>query len=334
MLNRIIKFSLDHKLFILLAALLLMVAGVWSARHTDVDVFPDLTAPTVVVMTDAHNMAPEEVERRVTFPIESAVNGATHVRRVRSVSQQGCSFVFVEFDWGMDPYLARQIVGEKMNSYYGYKVLGVYQNAAEVAADPVAVANGLEPGDFRYEDVNGDKVIDGSDKQALGSYVPDITYGLNAAVQWRNLDFAISFYGQAGGELWNRKRALRYAAQNFNFDLAQYENRWHGEGTSNSDPSAKALMKSWNVGDSQNASYFVESANYFRLQNVALGYTFKNIEMGGYTLPSARVSLSADRPFTWFSANTFSPEVSDADGWDWQVYPLSATYTLGVQINF
>ena len=227
-----------------------------------------------------------------------------------------------------------QIVGEKMNSYYGYKVLGVYQNAAEVAADPVAVANGLEPGDFRYEDVNGDKVIDGSDKQALGSYVPDITYGLNAAVQWRNLDFAISFYGQAGGELWNRKRALRYTAQNYNFDLAQFENRWHGEGTSNTDPSAKALMKSWNVGDSQNASYFVESANYFRLQNVALGYTFKNIEMGGYTLPSARVSLSADRPFTWFSANTFSPEVSDADGWDSQVYPLSATYTLGVQINF
>lgn len=116
MLNRIIKFSLDHKLFILLAALLLVVAGIWSARRTDVDVFPDLTAPTVVVMTDAHNMAPEEVERRVTFPIESAVNGATHVRRVRSVSQQGCSFVFVEFEWGMDPYLARQILGEKMNT--------------------------------------------------------------------------------------------------------------------------------------------------------------------------------------------------------------------------
>ena len=116
MLNKIIKFSLEHKLFILLAALLLMVAGVWSARHTDVDVFPDLTAPTVVVMTDAHQMAPEEVERLVTFPIESAVNGATHVRRVRSVSQQGSSFVFVEFEWGMDPYLARQVVGEKLNT--------------------------------------------------------------------------------------------------------------------------------------------------------------------------------------------------------------------------
>ena len=114
MLNKIIKFSLDHKLFIILAAILLMVAGLWSANRTDIDVFPDLTAPQVVVMTDAHGMAPEEVERLVTFPIETAVNGATNVRRVRSTSLQGCSFVFVEFEWGMDVFRARQIVSEKM----------------------------------------------------------------------------------------------------------------------------------------------------------------------------------------------------------------------------
>lgn len=116
MLNKIIRFSLDHKLFILLAAILLMVAGLWSANRTDIDVFPDLTAPQVVVMTDAHGMAPEEVERLVTFPIETAVNGATNVRRVRSTSLQGCSFVFVEFDWGMDVFRARQIVSEKMTT--------------------------------------------------------------------------------------------------------------------------------------------------------------------------------------------------------------------------
>lgn len=116
MLNKIIRFSLDHKLFIIMAAILLMVAGLWSANRTDIDVFPDLTAPQVVVMTDAHGMASEEVERLVTFPIETAVNGATNVRRVRSTSLQGSSFVFIEFDWGMDVFRARQIVSEKMTT--------------------------------------------------------------------------------------------------------------------------------------------------------------------------------------------------------------------------
>lgn len=114
MLNKIIQFSLHNKLFIILAAIGLMFAGIWSTQQMDIDVFPDLTAPTVVVMTDAHGMAPEEVERMVTFPIETAMNGATNVRRVRSASSQGSSFVFVEFDWGMDQFKARQIVNEKM----------------------------------------------------------------------------------------------------------------------------------------------------------------------------------------------------------------------------
>jgi len=118
-----------------------------------------------------------------------------------------------------------QKVGEKMNSYYGYKVIGIYQTPEECAADPIAVANKLVPGDFKYEDVNGDGAIDGRDKQCLGSYVPDVTYGFNLGFQWKALDFNISCYGQAGGELWNRKRALRYAASNYNFDRAQYENR-------------------------------------------------------------------------------------------------------------
>lgn len=114
MLNQIIKFSLNNKLFILLGAAVLMVVGLYTAKNMDVDVFPDLTAPTVVVMTDAHGMAAEEVERLVTFPIETAVNGATDVRRVRSASLQGYSFVWVEFDWGTDIFQARQIVSEKM----------------------------------------------------------------------------------------------------------------------------------------------------------------------------------------------------------------------------
>jgi CzcA family heavy metal efflux pump len=127
MLNNIIKFSLNNKYLILLASLVLVIFGTRTATTMDVDVFPDLTAPTVVVMTDAHGMASEEVERLVTFPIEAAVNGATDVRRVRSSSAQGYSFVWVEFDWGTDVFKARQIVSEKLISITSQMPLGVGQ---------------------------------------------------------------------------------------------------------------------------------------------------------------------------------------------------------------
>ena len=227
-----------------------------------------------------------------------------------------------------------QMVGEKMNSYYGYKVVGIYQTAEECANDPIAVANNLQPGDFKYQDVNGDDKIDGQDKQVLGSYIPDITYGFNLGFQYKNFDFALSTYGQAGGELWNRKRALRYAQSDYNFDKAQFENRWTGAGSTNEHPSAAALIRNWNVSDSNNASYFVEKSNYFRIQNITLGYSFKNIKMGNYTMPGIRLTLTADRPFTTFKCNSFTPELSDAAGWDTEVYPLTATYTFGVQIDF
>ncbi len=140
MLNNIIKFSLNNKYLILLASLLLVVFGMRTAMNMDVDVFPDLTAPTVVVMTDAHGMASEEVERLVTFPIETAVNGATDVRRVRSSSAQGYSFVWVEFDWGTDIFKARQIVSEKLIRVSTEMPIGVGQ--------PLLAPNSMVLGEF------------------------------------------------------------------------------------------------------------------------------------------------------------------------------------------
>lgn len=125
MIDNIIRFSLRHRLVVWLGALLVCVGGFLSTRQMDIDVFPDLTAPTVVVMTDCQGMASEEVERLVTFPIETAINGATDVRRVRSASSFGFSFVWVEFDWGADVFRARQVVSEKLVTLSGSLPEGV-----------------------------------------------------------------------------------------------------------------------------------------------------------------------------------------------------------------
>ncbi len=125
MLNRIIKFSLNNRLFIMVASVMLLLFGTYTASKMEVDVFPDLTAPTVVVLTEAHGMAPEEVERLVTFQVETSVNGAGNVRRVRSSSSAGISIVWVEFEWGTDIYRARQIVNEKISALSSQLPAGV-----------------------------------------------------------------------------------------------------------------------------------------------------------------------------------------------------------------
>ena len=125
MIDSIIRFSLQHKWFVLCGVILIIFGGVYSSHKMDIDVFPDLTAPTVVVLTDCSGMASEEVEKLVTFPIETAVNGASHVRRVRSSSSYGASFVWIEFDWGTDVFKARQVISEKLVTVSGKLPTGI-----------------------------------------------------------------------------------------------------------------------------------------------------------------------------------------------------------------
>jgi CzcA family heavy metal efflux pump len=117
--KRLIGWSIDHHLIVIALSVLLLAAGVWTARQMPIDVFPDLTAPTVTILAEGHGMAPEEMESLVTFPIESAINGASGVRRVRSATAVGVGVVWVEFDWGTDIYIARQLVAEKLTLVAG-----------------------------------------------------------------------------------------------------------------------------------------------------------------------------------------------------------------------
>src|SRR5918993_1197703 len=112
--KRLIQWSIDHHWIVIALSALLLAAGIWTARQMPIDVFPDLTAPTVTILAEGHGMAPEEMESLVTFPIESAINGAAGVRRVRSATAVGVGVIWIEFDWGTDIYIARQLVAEKL----------------------------------------------------------------------------------------------------------------------------------------------------------------------------------------------------------------------------
>src|SRR5919109_1420918 len=117
--RRLIQWSIDHHWMVMVFSALLLAAGFWTARQMPIDVFPDVTAPTVTILTEGHGMAPEEMGSLVTFPIESAINGASGVRRVRSATAVGIAVVWVEFDWGTDIFMARQLVTEKLSLVSG-----------------------------------------------------------------------------------------------------------------------------------------------------------------------------------------------------------------------
>lgn len=231
-------------------------------------------------------------------------------------------------DAGTAEFRQRSIVGQPLFAFYGREVVGVYQNEAQIAADPVAVANNLVPGDFIYRDLNGDGDITDDDRTVLGSFLPDYTYGFNLTVNYKAFDLSASAYGQGGNKILNRKRLEVIFTNDTNIDRDFAINRWHGEGTTNVYPSSAAIRKGWNQ---RLNDFWVEDGDFFRLQNVTLGYTInKDNEDEGF--PVVRVYATADKPITIFDYNGFNPEV--ANGVDNETYPVPATYTLGVNVKF
>lgn len=232
-------------------------------------------------------------------------------------------------DGGSAEFRQRSIVGESILAFYGREVLGVYQNDAQIQADPIAIENGLVPGDLIYKDQNNDGMLNDEDRVILGSYLPKFSYGFNLGFNYKNFEFTTSMMGQTGNKILNRKRGEIIWTADGNLDADLAINRWHGEGTSNSYPSAAGLRKGWNQ---KMSNYFVEDGSFFRIQNIQLAYKIKSgRQLFGSVMPDVRVSLTAERPYTSFKYNGFNPEV--ANGIDTQTYPIPAVYTLGVNIK-
>lgn len=229
---------------------------------------------------------------------------------------------------GSAEFRQRSIIGEPIFAFYGREVIGVYQNDAEIQADPVAVANNLVPGDFKYKENGGDPTtIDDDDRVVLGSHLPTYSYGVNLGVNYKAFDFSMNAFGQGGNKILNRKRGEVIFTNDTNIDRDFAINRWHGEGTTNSYPSAAGIRKGWNQ---KLSNYFVEDGDFFRIQNITLGYTInKKGNLKG--IPETRIYFTAEKPLTVFNYNGFSPEV--ANGVDNQTYPIPATYTFGVNIK-
>lgn len=232
-------------------------------------------------------------------------------------------------DGGSAEFRQRTYVGHPLLAFYGYEVAGVYQTDEEVLADPVAVANGLAPGDFKYRDRNNDGVVNDDDRTILGSFLPKITYGANIGVGWKNFDLSVDLMGQYGNKILNRKRGEYNWTSDANMDADLAKNRWHGEGTTNEYPSSAGLRKVWNL---KMSDFFVEDGSFFRIQNVQVGYSIKGKSIGNTRVPDTRISLTATRPLTVFSYNGFNPEVGS--GIDTQTYPIPAVYTVGLNVKF
>jgi hypothetical protein len=232
----------------------------------------------------------------------------------------------------MPEFQQRLVVGQPIDVFYGWDIVGVYQNQGEVDKDPVAIAANaagagtVKPGYFKFRDVNGDGVLDANDRVYLGSPVPTHYYGGNIGLNYKNFDLSIRVYGQGGNIILNRNRAEVFRTSGRNIDAQLAINRWHGDGTTNSYPSSEGYRTSWNQ---RNSRFWLEDGKFLRVQNMQLGYNVQKHNK----IPEMRVSVTADRPLIWSKSKSTNVEVG-FDGVDDGTYPTPAVFTFGWSVKF
>jgi TonB-linked SusC/RagA family outer membrane protein len=236
-------------------------------------------------------------------------------------------------------------VGRSVGEFYGRKVIGIFQNNSEIenytSSSGTVIQPNAKPGDFKYQDSNDDGQINDKDRVFLGSAVPKYNFGINLYGAYKGFDITIDLYAQGGNKIYNAKRYRQIG--NENYDLDFYENRWHGEGTSNSYPSADLSADA----NKQANSWYLESGNFFKIRNIQIGYTIPSSATSRIGISKIRVYANAANPLVAFKYNGFSPEIPTtiagvnqnnttnmtSQSIDNNVYPMAATYNFGVNIS-
>lgn len=215
-------------------------------------------------------------------------------------------------------------VGQPIYAWWMYETEGVWQNQAEIDANPHI--GSPQPGQLRYKDQNGDGVIDDKDKKFFGSYIPKYTYALNISLNYKSFDFSVDGVGVGGNKIYNGLKGTRIDGGE-NIATETFNNRWTGEGSTNSNPGANR--------DALASNYYLEDGAYFRINNITLGYTFKDV----VNIPKVRVYGTAQNPFLFTKYSGFTPELNqngvpvETAGIELSAYPNIKTFIFGVNIE-
>jgi TonB-linked SusC/RagA family outer membrane protein len=224
--------------------------------------------------------------------------------------------------------VTRSIVGLPIGSFYGYQTDGIFQNQAELDSYPHD--GQARVGDLRFVDTNGDKKIDGRDRTNIGSPIPSFIFGFNFGLEIYGVDLSVNVQGQTGNKIFNAKEVIRPDPYNFESHVLGY---WHGEGTSTTEP--RPTFGGYNYTPSD---HFIQDGSFLRIRNVVLGYSLPAAWSNKIFMQKIRLYVKADNLYTLTKFTGYTPEIGSGDvlsaGIDYGIYPITAVYSIGINLNF
>lgn len=254
----------------------------------------------------------------------ASANLTTVKNKVKDLVQEGYSII------SGDKQQSYTMAGYPIGYFYGYKVAGVYQSQADIEASPVNTLADVAPGDLKFADVNGDGKITPEDRTMIGDPTPNVTYGFSFGVNYRNWSLDLDLMGQGGNQIFRTWDNYNFAQFNY---LEQRLDRWHGEGTSNSQP----ILNNKRSINTENSEYYIESGRFFRIRNVQLTYSFDQTLLAKIRLQALRVYINIQNLKTWKHNTGYTPELGGSAtsfGVDNGSYPVPAVYTFGINVTF